>query len=154
MPNCVNCGAPMQTGDNGVPVCSHCGSVDERGGVAYDLQILGASAVACPQCAATLDDARIEGCPVRYCSSCRGVLVEMKYFMMLGEAVRAREPRQGVGLPRRQQPGERALSCPSCGQPMLSHLYGGPGNIVLDTCERCSVNWLDPDELRRIARAP
>jgi Zn-finger nucleic acid-binding protein len=37
---------------------------------------------------------------------------------------------------------------------MLSHFYGGPGNIVLDTCEGCQVNWLDPGELQRIARAP
>ena len=32
--------------------------------------------------------------------------------------------------------------------------YGGPGNVVIDTCERCLVNWLDPGELRRIAIAP
>jgi len=37
---------------------------------------------------------------------------------------------------------------------MLGHFYGGPGNIVLDTCEACQVNWLDPGELQRIARAP
>lgn len=144
----------MRTGDNGAMACGHCGSIDESGMVAYDLSILEASGVACPQCAATLDDARIEGCPVRYCSSCHGVLVEMKHFTTLSDAVRAREPRHGVALPRRQQPGERMLPCPICGAPMLSHVYGGPGNIVLDTCERCAVNWLDPSELRRIAQAP
>jgi len=37
---------------------------------------------------------------------------------------------------------------------MLAHVYGGPGNIVIDTCERCQLNWLDPGELRRIALAP
>ena len=37
---------------------------------------------------------------------------------------------------------------------MTSHHYGGPGNIVMDTCERCELNWLDPGELRRIALAP
>jgi Zn-finger nucleic acid-binding protein len=31
---------------------------------------------------------------------------------------------------------------------------GGPGNVVIDTCERCRVNWLDSGELRRIAVAP
>jgi hypothetical protein len=46
------------------------------------------------------------------------------------------------------------LSCPLCAQPMLSHIHGGPGNLALDTCERCHVNRLDPGELRRIARAP
>jgi Zn-finger nucleic acid-binding protein len=122
--------------------------------VSYALETFGESALACPQCATPLVDARIEGCPVRYCTSCEGVLVEMRHFMMLSEAVRARAPRGGVALPRTQQPGERTLSCPSCGQPMLSHLFGGPGNLVLDTCEACRVNWLDPGELQRIARAP
>jgi Zn-finger nucleic acid-binding protein len=36
---------------------------------------------------------------------------------------------------------------------MQNHFYGGPGNLVIDTCERCHLNWLDPGELRRIARA-
>lgn len=148
----------MHTGEDGVLVCGHCGStderLDERVAAFYDLETLGASSVACPRCAAMLADARIEGCPVRYCSSCHGVLVEMKEFETLTDAVRAREPRQGVALPRRQQPGERVVSCPICGQSMLSHIFGGPGNLVLDTCERCGVNWLDPGELRRIARAP
>jgi len=144
----------MRMGDNGVLVCSHCGSMDERVAVFYDLETLGPSPVSCPQCATPLDEARIEGCPARYCPSCHGVLVEMQHFEALTDAVRAREPRQGVALPRRQQPGGHVLPCPICRQPMLSHVYGGPGNLVLDTCERCLVNWLDPGELRRIARAP
>jgi Zn-finger nucleic acid-binding protein len=37
---------------------------------------------------------------------------------------------------------------------MIDQVYGGPGNIVIDTCERCGVNWLDPGELHRIATAP
>ena len=154
MPNCLNCGAPMRASDGGILVCGHCGSVDEREAVPYELETMGANSTACPQCATMLADARIEGCPVRYCSSCQGALVEMKHFVTLSDAVRAREPRTGVALPRRQQPGDRILPCPICGQSMLSHFYGGPGNLVLDTCERCQVNWLDPGELRRIARAP
>jgi len=153
VPNCSNCGAPMHGGEGGTLVCDHCGSTAERA-VSYALETFGESSLACPHCATPLVDARIEGCPVRYCTSCEGVLVEMRHFMMLSEAVRARAPRGGVALPRTQQPGERTLSCPGCGQPMLSHLFGGPGNLVLDTCETCQVNWLDPGELQRIARAP
>ena len=152
MPNCANCGAPLHAGEHGVLVCGHCGSLDE-GVAAYAVDTLGASAVPCPQCGAMLDDARIEGLPVRHCPSCQGVLVEMKSFAALSDAVRARA-RTGAPLPRRQQPGDRVLTCPLCRQAMLGHLFGGPGNIVLDTCERCAVNWLDPGELRRIAQAP
>jgi Zn-finger nucleic acid-binding protein len=37
---------------------------------------------------------------------------------------------------------------------MMGHPYGGPGNVNIDTCERCSVIWLDRNELRRIVLAP
>jgi Zn-finger nucleic acid-binding protein len=37
---------------------------------------------------------------------------------------------------------------------MDTHPYGGPGNVIIDTCENCSVNWLDHGELQRIVRAP
>ena len=144
----------MRADDGGAVVCGHCGSMDERVAAFYDLELGSTSPAVCPRCAATLTDARIEGCPVRYCSSCHGVLVEMKHFVTLSDAVRAREPRTGVPLPRRQRPGDPILTCPLCKEAMLSHLYGGPGNLVLDTCEQCLVNWLDPGELRRIARAP
>jgi Zn-finger nucleic acid-binding protein len=37
---------------------------------------------------------------------------------------------------------------------MDTHPYGGPGNVIMDTCEHCSLNWLDYGELQRIVRAP
>jgi Zn-finger nucleic acid-binding protein len=37
---------------------------------------------------------------------------------------------------------------------MDTHPYCGPANIIIDTCERCGVNWLDYGELDRIVRAP
>jgi Zn-finger nucleic acid-binding protein len=37
---------------------------------------------------------------------------------------------------------------------MAAHIYGGPGNVVIDSCENCQVNWLDHGELRRMALAP
>jgi Zn-finger nucleic acid-binding protein len=37
---------------------------------------------------------------------------------------------------------------------MIGYPYGGPGNVNLDSCERCSVIWLDRNELRRIVLAP
>jgi Zn-finger nucleic acid-binding protein len=144
----------MRADDAGGLACGHCGTVDPRAGLFYDLETAGATSLACPQCRTALVEARIEANPVRYCPSCHGVLVEMKHFVALTDSVRAREPRTGVALPRRQRPGDHVLACPLCAQPMLSHLYGGPGNLVIDTCESCAVNWLDHGELRRIARAP
>jgi hypothetical protein len=83
------------------------------------------------------------------------MLVDMNRFAAIIDAVRALEERSFQTVPpRRQNPNDRSINCPKCHAPMLSHLYGGPGNIVIDTCERCQVNWLDSGELRRAAIAP
>ena len=83
------------------------------------------------------------------------MLVDMSRFVTLIDAVRAHEERSlRIALPRRQNPADRIINCPACGQPMLGHIYAGPGNAVIDSCERREVNWLDPGELRRIAVAP
>jgi Zn-finger nucleic acid-binding protein len=89
-----------------------------------------------------------------FCQRCEGLLVEMGNFVAVIDAARAREEQSGTIPPRRQSPGDRTIDCPGCHRPMLSHFYGGPGNLVIDTCEPCHLNWLDPGELRRIARAP
>ena len=83
------------------------------------------------------------------------MLIDMNRFADIIDVVRANEERAfRIALPRRQNPTDRPIDCPTCGHPMLGHLYGGPGNVVIDSCERCQVNWLDPGELRRIAMAP
>ena len=112
----------MTAGDGEGLVCGHCGSMDERVAVFYDLETVGTSPVACPDCQTPLTEARIEGCPVVYCASCHGVLVEMKHFVTLSDAVRAASPGPAWRFRRRQRPGDRVLPCPVCGQPMLSHL--------------------------------
>jgi Zn-finger nucleic acid-binding protein len=37
---------------------------------------------------------------------------------------------------------------------MDEHLYGGGGNVDMDSCESCSVLWLDRGELSRMVAAP
>src|SRR5262249_60580539 len=102
-----------------------------------------------------LSTGRREAPPLLACPPCYGLLTDMNRFATVIAAVRAGDERLfRVALPRRQNPGERLINCPQCRQPMLSHIYGGPGNVVIDSCERCQLNWLDPGELRRIAMAP
>jgi Zn-finger nucleic acid-binding protein len=36
---------------------------------------------------------------------------------------------------------------------MDAHFYGGPGNVVIDSCEDCSLIWLDHGAITRIAHA-
>jgi Zn-finger nucleic acid-binding protein len=82
-------------------------------------------------------------------------LIEMDIFMAIVQDLRAR--RQGTADAARQPDWkdlDRRLKCPQCGQQMDTHPYGGPGNVIIDDCEHCSVNWLDYSELDRIIRAP
>ncbi len=36
---------------------------------------------------------------------------------------------------------------------MDTHYYEGGGNVVIDDCSRCELNWLDSGELLIIGRA-
>ena len=141
--------------DKGLLICDHCGHQQESPAIAEELEVLSPSTHKCPVCATPLSEGRLHGHGVLSCGQCSGLLIEMNRFGSLIDAVRAYD----VGsfrttTPRRQQPGERTLQCPLCAKPLLSHTYAGPGNVVIDSCERCLVNWLDQGELRRIALAP
>jgi Zn-finger nucleic acid-binding protein len=141
--------------DQGLLICDHCGSQRDAPSAAEHVEVLGESSQRCPVCSIPLLESRLHGHQLLSCARCGGVLIDMSRFTEVIDAVRAND----VGtfratMPRRQNPGERTLDCPSCGQPFVSHHYGGPGNVVIDTCSRCLVNWLDQGELRRIALAP
>jgi Zn-finger nucleic acid-binding protein len=154
--NCDSCGAPLRIDrDRGLLVCDHCGSQLEAPAAIKQLEWLSETSSLCPTCSTPLSMSRLDGHPLLCCGRCFGMLIEMNRFVSVIDALRAREERSfQTALPRRQNPTDRVINCPTCGHPMLGHLYGGPGNVVIDSCERCQVNWLDPGELRRIAVAP
>src|SRR5262245_28700659 len=145
---CNSCGAPMRVDDErGLLVCNHCGTEREAPAWIRYVELLGETSSVCPTCSTPLSTGRFEGRPFLCCARCFGVLIPMNQFADIINAARAHEERSfQVALPRRQNPGDRTIGCPTCGEPMLSHLYGGPGNVVIDSCERCHVNWLDPGE--------
>jgi len=140
--------------DDGVLACRHCGSSEELSVIARQVEIVGESSRLCPTCRTRLADGRFDGLPLLLCQRCQGMLIQMEHFVSVIDAARAHEDPSGTIPPRRQSPGDRAIDCPVCAHAMLSHFYGGPGNLVIDTCEPCHLNWLDPGELRRIAKAP
>jgi Zn-finger nucleic acid-binding protein len=156
MPDCRNCGAPQRIiRDKGLFVCDHCGSQQEGPAIPEELEFLGETSQACPICSTPLWKSRLHSQPLLCCPTCGGLLIAMNLFVTIIDAVRAYDVSTiRSSAPSRQKPGERTLDCPSCGQPFVSHHYGGPGNVVIDTCSRCLVNWLDQGELRRIALAP
>ena len=109
----------------------------------------------CPVCQAMLSDGTIENRPVLYCTKCRGLLVSIDKFLPLVEYMRTVWRSTGASIePRDNSDADRHLSCPECAKIMIGYPYGGPGNVNLDSCERCSVIWLDRNELRRIVLAP
>ena len=155
VPNCVNCGAPMRADPaEGTLTCSHCGSIAQQPGIIRYIQMGVISEDTCSACSTALSHAKLDGVPLLVCQRCQGLLIQMEHFVSVIEAARAHEEPSATIPPRRDSPGDRTTACPRCTQTMLSHFYGGPGNLVIDTCEGCQVNWLDPGELRRIARAP
>jgi Zn-finger nucleic acid-binding protein len=98
---------------------------------------------------ATLGDERI-----LYCQECKGMMVTMGSFLELVDVLRT-QISPGTVLAQTPDPEElrRRIDCPVCRKTMDTHTYGGPGNVVMDSCETCLMNWLDHGEMRRIAAA-
>jgi len=83
------------------------------------------------------------------------MLVYMDLFLAIVEELRSRhESSEYAGKQPDWVDLNVHIKCPQCGAEMDTHPYGGPGNVIIDTCERCSLNWLDYGELQRIVRAP
>ena len=139
--------------------CHHCGAFHFIDTAAADgLQPLGPSDKAhdCPVCATVLGRGLLDAThPVEHCAGCGGLLMPRASF---GDVVTRRRawasgpPSVPARLDAREL--ERQLTCPGCRGSMAVHPYYGPGNVVIDTCDRCDVVWVDSGELRQIADAP
>ncbi len=109
----------------------------------------------CPCCEWPLTSGKIDDQPAAYCERCCGILMQKAQF---AAAIRQRRARrtgntaeESVAIDVRQY--DRSLQCPSCQNCMEVHPYYGPGNVVIDSCSRCSLVWLDHGELGRLERA-
>jgi|ERR1051326_4536399 Zn-finger nucleic acid-binding protein len=157
MISCPNCGAPIALSDReDAPVCDYCKQVFAPEENEEGVRVLGeASTLACPVCAIPLVHAAIAHHRILYCNQCHGTLIAMDGLGPLVSDLRARR-RRGDEIPRPPDARElqRHIECPQCHQTMDTHFYGGPGNVVIDDCPRCDLDWLDAGELRTITRAP
>ena len=152
---CGNCGAPTRLSrDEGLMICDYCGSqaappTDEEGVV-----VLDPTKHNCPACATFLSHASLESRDLLYCTNCHGMLLEMEKLLPLLEVLREhRYWSRSSNTPRVAGVG-RLLHCPLCRDDMDEHLYGGGGNVDVDSCESCCVLWLDRGELSRMIAAP
>jgi Zn-finger nucleic acid-binding protein len=135
--------------------CDYCKSVFFPEKNDDGVSVLGvASDMACPICVIPLQDAALAKLRILYCTRCRGMLVSMDVFMPLVEELRA--GLAGTLIAHTPDPHdlERKIDCPRCHQRMDTHFYAGPGNVIIDDCSQCLLNWLDHGELMRVVRAP
>jgi Zn-finger nucleic acid-binding protein len=137
-------------------VCDYCGTVHFPETNADGVRVLGeSSSLRCPICTVPLLQAALARERMLYCGQCRGMLVGMNPFIAMLHNLRARGE---VSSESAHQPDwsemERRIECPQCGLKMDTHLYGGGGNVIIEDCERCELNWLDHGELERIVQAP
>jgi Zn-finger nucleic acid-binding protein len=136
-------------------VCDFCGNIHVPEANADGIRVFDEPAgLACPICAIPLVFATADGLPIRHCTRCRGLLIPMDTFLAIVQDVRSRREATADLRPIDWQALSRHLHCPQCDRQMDTHPYAGGGNVVIDSCENCSLNWLDYSELDRIVRAP
>jgi Zn-finger nucleic acid-binding protein len=140
--------------DQGLMICDYCGSqaappADEDGVVALE-----PTSHDCPMCETALTSASLQSRDLLYCTRCHGMLFEMEKFLPMIDSLREyRYWSRSSQAPRGSDAG-KVLGCPMCKREMDQHLYGGGGNVDVDSCEPCGVLWLDRGELSRIVAAP
>lgn len=109
--------------------------------------------VDCPICRVPLVSALIEEESVYYCGQCCGFLAVTDIFSAILSKHRAcHTPDEKRTDPFDPAELDRPVTCPNCRQRMETHPYFGGGNVVVDTCERCSLIWLDAGKLGLIER--
>lgn len=158
--NCPNCGAPMNlVRGRDYFSCDYCATFQfataptiGSDGVRVFEQLSG---MQCPFCATELHEAAVEGHRVLHCERCNGVLTTNDEFLPIVRKMRARA-KPADRTPTAIQPEElkRQVDCPNCRRTMDTHPYYGPGAVVVDTCARCHLIWLDKGELNVIRTAP
>jgi Zn-finger nucleic acid-binding protein len=155
--NCPSCGASINLEDGATSAtCEYCKAVclpekNDEGIRVFNQP----SQLVCPICRAPLLHATLARQRLLYCPRCRGSLIPMTVFVVLIGALRAQRGEAAeIAPPPDPHQLDRATLCPQCGRRMDTHYYAGGGNIVIDDCSRCRLNWLDAGELTAIAHAP
>ncbi len=108
----------------------------------------------CPLCKLPLVHAAIANTRISYCTQCRGMSIPMPAFQTLIADLQQAQPGRAAQPAVDSRDLQRKIGCPNCHHRMDTHLYAGPGNVVIDSCEECSLIWLDCGELMHIAHAP
>lgn len=136
--------------------CSHCDSVVCPDPATGGLRPTGELGHDCPLCHRPLSRAVLDHRDViETCDRCKGILMPLTVFAeTLTARRRAAATPSVIPVPTDPLDLGRRVVCPNCKSTMLTDWYYGPGNIIIDTCERCGVVWLDAGEFDRAVDAP
>ena len=107
----------------------------------------------CPRCQVDLEVGKIGKTELCFCPSCRGFVIDsvsLGHLIMHRRAEYRGADDQPIPADYRQLdvPG----TCPACFAKLSAHHYGGPGNVVIDSCIHCKLAWMDHGELAKIVR--
>ena len=152
---CPNCGAAMRLAlERESFQCDYCGTVEAPAADDDGLKATGeVTEWQCPVCHEEMEEMIGAAQILWRCRRCRGLLAPMEGFVALVGTLRAGREESGVVAARPDERDlERRIRCPGCGGTMMTHYYAGPGNVVIDNCPACRLNWLDHEELGRIVR--
>lgn len=155
--NCTYCGAPMKLLlDRQHFHCEYCSSIYFPRENEDGIRVLEhASKTQCPVCEIPLVYGYINNIQILHCQKCRGLLIDQELFLLVINYLRTNSTKPALTPPPvNMKELNRSLFCPNCGKQMSTHLYGGPGNLVVDNCPSCKLLWLDNRELTRVIRAP
>lgn len=155
--NCMNCGAPMKLLLNRQHFyCEYCTSLYFPEKNEDGIRILKESSkINCPLCKVSMVYGFIDKTQILSCLNCGGMLVDQEIFLIVIDYLRANSDKPPINPPAVDLSElDRQLVCPNCSRKMSTHLYAGPGNLVVDNCVHCSLIWLDNKEFDRIIRAP
>jgi Zn-finger nucleic acid-binding protein len=157
--NCKQCGAPMVlVRERDYYFCEYCGAYHFPENSEDGVRSLGEAPerIKCPVCRIPLNLVTLDDHYRGYqCGNCKGILFNRGTFRQTIESRRAKATAPPEPPTRfREDELHRQADCPKCAQRMSTHLYLGPGSIVIDTCGTCNLIWLDHGELGKVVNAP
>jgi Zn-finger nucleic acid-binding protein len=107
-----------------------------------------------------LTTGQYEGVSLRCCTQCGGVLADRAVISRLTSRKEGAFPLEVVDAAKKviadaqkvRAPGvtrfAHDLSCPLCGERMLTSFYSHDYRIEIDSCGECKVTWFDKNELQ------
>jgi Zn-finger nucleic acid-binding protein len=102
----------------------------------------------CPLCNIVMLRVKYEGLPAFKCDRCKGYLLEAPRLKGIERNVQT--PEEKLIEEAREEYHEdsrKRIECPKCKGYMKKTRTPPPAEILIDTCERCRLVWLDGGEL-------